>query len=247
MANVILSPVVADILKRSVVTETSIALPNGHLDRPIYDAVNKALVAAGGKWNKRAQAHIFPHDPRPRLGLMLDTGVAIDERKAYQSFFTPADLAARLAAMASVRGKTVLEPSAGEGAIADACTAAGSSGVDCFEIRQEFAQTLEAKGYSVGCVDFLSVSPSVNFDYDRVVMNPPFRGNQDIKHVAHAIRFSRSGGVIVAVMSAGAVEKPAFQGIAMALNRIEITPLPQEAFKESGANFSTVIVKGTVK
>lgn len=247
MANVTLSPVVADILKRSVVTETSIRLPNGRLDRPIYNAVHKALVAAGGKWNKSAQAHIFPHDPRPRLGLMLDTGVAIDERKAYQSFFTPPELATRLAAIASVRGQTVLEPSAGEGAIADACLAAGCSRVDCFEIRDNYAQKLEAKGYSVGCVDFLSVSPSSNFDYDRVVMNPPFRRNQDIKHVAHAVRFLRSGGMIVAVMSAPAIEKPAFQGIKMAFSRFEIISLPQDAFAESGANFSTVVVKGTVK
>lgn len=39
------------------------------LDRKLYEAVNKALEAAGGRWNKKAKAHVFKGDPRPYLGL----------------------------------------------------------------------------------------------------------------------------------------------------------------------------------
>lgn len=48
---------------------------------------------AGGRWNRSAQAHVFAGDPRPKLGLMLETGVAVDEQKKFQAFYTPPELA----------------------------------------------------------------------------------------------------------------------------------------------------------
>ena len=84
-----ISDAVRDILAQAIIDETSVTLACGQLDRKLYEAVNKVLVAAGGKWNRKSGSHIFPRDPREALGLAVTTGVAINEQKARQTFYTP--------------------------------------------------------------------------------------------------------------------------------------------------------------
>lgn len=89
------------------------------LDRKTYEAVNKVLVAAGGKWDRKSKAHLFAGDPRENLGIAVATGTIVDKKKSLGQFFTPAGLAHRIVALADVRaGDRVLEPSAGNGALA---------------------------------------------------------------------------------------------------------------------------------
>ena len=54
-------------------------------------------------------------------------------------------------------------------------------------------------------IDFLSMEPEdyLGNCYDRVIMNPPFSNQQDIKHVNHALKFLKDDGVLVSVMSPG--------------------------------------------
>lgn len=238
MANVTLSPIVSEILGRATITENRLVLPPERLDRKTYEAVNKALVAAGGKWSTKAQAHVFGGDPRPKLGLMLETGVAIDEKKKYQAFFTPADLAAQVADMADVEGHTVLEPSAGHGSIADACLAAGAECVECIELNPESAAKLRMKEYPTTEGDFLSLAPK---QYTRIVMNPPFTKDQDVKHVAHALCFLAPGGVLVAIMLANTA-RPRFAALVEGLDH-DIEDVPAGAFKESGTLIATIILR----
>src|SRR5438132_7829541 len=115
MANFKIDDDVRDVLSRASCQDLSLRLPAGQLDRKLYERVNKALVNAGGKWNRSAQVHIFPSHAQPKLLAMLGTGVSIDEKKRDQSFFTPPELARKVVAMASVHGHAVLEPSAGMG------------------------------------------------------------------------------------------------------------------------------------
>lgn len=65
-------------------------------------------------------------DPRVKLGLTLETGVATDCKKTLQFFPTPPELAALVAIRSHVRGCSVLEPSAGHGALAKACVNEGA-------------------------------------------------------------------------------------------------------------------------
>jgi hypothetical protein len=48
--------------------------------------------------------------------------------------------------------------------------------------------------------DFMTL-PALSITPDKVLMNPPFSGNQDIQHVCHAINMLRPGGRLVAIMS----------------------------------------------
>lgn len=248
MADFKLTPEVAGILSNATIEGTNLYLPPTQLDRKLYDAVNKALENLGGKWNKKAKAHVFASDPVSRLAAALGTGIASDddneglnarkEKKLYQAFFTPSELARQIVAVADVNGARVLEPSAGLGALADACDEAGASIVNCIEINPEFVATLKAKGYSVTEGDFLQMA--TNRLYHRIVMNPPFTKNQDIAHVEHALRWLAPGGVLVAIMG-GSTQRPGFVDL-IERTGAEVRPLPEGAFKESGTNVATVLV-----
>ena len=122
MGNQTLTPEITAVLERAVISGNQVTLPQ--MDRALYLKVDKALQNAGGKWNTRAKAHLFNSDPHAKLGLMCDTGIAVDEKKLSQAFYTPPALAARMAELADVKDQIVLEPECGAGALVDACMAA---------------------------------------------------------------------------------------------------------------------------
>ncbi len=92
MSHATLTPEVEAILRASTITENLLVLPAGQLERKLYDAVNKVIVNCGGKWDRFKKGHVFPSDPRAKLGIALDTGVAEDTKKTLQAFYTPAAL-----------------------------------------------------------------------------------------------------------------------------------------------------------
>jgi predicted RNA methylase len=245
MADAKLSPEVIDILKRSTITANSLILPPQQLERKLYEDVNKALVNAGGKWNRSAGAHLFNSDPRAKLGLGIETGVVIDEKKLYQAFFTPPELAKRVVELADVKGKTVLEPSAGIGALAHECLAFNSTHVVCVEINKEFCDKLwRISNCAVFNKDFLEFDPHMRFEC--VVMNPPFRVNTDCKHVRHALKFLAQKGRLVSIMG-GNIGRPAFTALLSDIEdsgrQYRIHDVEEGAFKESGTNIKTIILE----
>lgn len=239
MANVVLTDEVKDVLRRSTVSGDSLTLP-AQLDRKLYEAVNKVIGLAGGKWNKSAKAHVFPGDPMKKLGMTLDTGVAIDEKKQRQAYYTPTELADYVAELACIDGNIVLEPSAGGGALAAACMRNGAHGVVCVELDPDEAKKLSGC-YTTYNVDFLTTVPDKLGLFSRIVMNPPFQKNQDIKHVAHALKCLEPGGILVAIMS-GNTSRPAFVKLVHGLDH-DVQPVDAGAFKESGTNIATIILK----
>ncbi|MEL6427473.1 MAG: DUF4942 domain-containing protein, partial [Pseudomonadota bacterium] len=95
--------------------------------------------------------------------------------KDLQFYATPADAVAFLLDDFHIRqGARVLEPSAGEGAIAKAAIAKGAR-VDCVEIHPSRAETLQGIGAEAVMIrNFLTMRPAAI--YDAVLMNPPFCG-----------------------------------------------------------------------
>ena len=115
-------------------------------------------------------------------------------------FPTPPDVAARVAAYAELApGLSVLEPSAGTGALVRAVRAAEPDVRRIIAIERD-ARLADQMGHL--CFDFLEVPPT-HSGYDRVMMNPPFSGGADIRHVEHALEFLRPGGLLVAIMADG--------------------------------------------
>lgn len=232
-------PDVQEVLRSSTITPTSLILPPGLLPRPLYEAVNKVITNAGGKWNKKAKAHLFTTDPRERLGLALATGKTVNQQQVTQAFYTPKELADELAVLANVFDCTVLEPSAGHGAIAEACANAGAMAVICVEQDPESCAVLAKKGFDYENADFLTWK--ADYKFQRVVMNPPFTRNQDVIHVQAALKRLLPGGRLVSVM-AGNTTRPQFTKLVENLDH-QVIPLPPNSFKESGTNVNTVILK----
>ena len=175
------------------------------------------------------------------LGLMLETGVSLDQKKIFQAFYTPQEIAEIVVKRADVKGMTCLEPSAGEGALALEMRKQGADSIVCCELNEEACFKLMQFNFNALLKsDFLELK---TFDkFDRVVMNPPFTKNQDIKHVEHALKFVKNGGRLVSIMSGNTDRQQFDKFISNLYLKYEITDLPEGAFKESGTNIKTIML-----
>lgn len=230
-SNFKLSDEVRDVLARSTITATSVALPPETLERKLYEAVNKALEGAGGKWDRKSKTHVFTRDPRETLGLAVETGQALNLRTKLQAFYTPPDLAERMVAATGIANHRdvvracagdrfarplALEPSVGEGALAVALIKAAAGQValtacDTDEVALKVAEPAIVAAYKAAGVkaptcqvhacDFLRISAHDSVRYDFIIMNPPFTGGADMTHVMHAWKLLAEGGVLVALTS----------------------------------------------
>jgi predicted RNA methylase len=214
----------------------------------MYLDVNKVLEAAGGKWNKKEKGHVFESDAEEVIDQIILTGeIGTAQEAGY--FPTPLPVVSRLIELAELKpGMFVLEPSAGTGNIAR--EVAKITTVDCVEIEKKYIDKWAAEGIArvIERGDFLTMEPLAYLGaiYDRVIMNPPFAKQADIKHVIHALEFLKSGGRLVSVMSAGVTFRndnraKGFREYVL-LHGGMIERLDPGAFKESGTMVNAVIV-----
>lgn len=238
-----LSNDVLAILSAAEIEGNTVRLTCGQLDRKLYVDVNAALEALGGKWNRKTRGHDFPSDPAEKLENAILTGeVTPPSKNGY--FPTPKTVVKQLLDLADLSdGMTVLEPSAGQGAIADELRAIGFEPF-CCEILPENVKVLKEKSYYMPTQDFFTLQEKDRFD--RVIMNPPFERQADIDHVLHAFELLRAKGKLVSVMSAGITFRADKKAVAFRefvdAHLGEIIPLPQGSFEESGTGVNSVIV-----
>jgi protein-L-isoaspartate O-methyltransferase len=241
---------VVEVLARVEISDGLVVLP-GQLDRPLYESVNKALTALGGKWNRGRGGHVFPPGQpiADELQAIIDGGVL--ERALTGYFPTPRPLAEQLIALADVRPEhLVLEPSAGRGAIADLlANIVPAERLYLIERDPTHHQALEVTGYRAPqliCGDFLATT-ALPEHFDRIVMNPPFEQKQDVAHVTRAYQLLAPGGRLVAITSAGVAFRSdaATRGLRELIEHSDggsITENPPGAFKASGTSTNTFTV-----
>jgi predicted RNA methylase len=244
-----IEPVIIDILDRGRSEGEVYYLPQGQLDRKVYERVNKVLELAGGKWNRKCGGHVFADPASDALEPIFLNGQIADLRREFQVFETPQDLAADIVARAAVEhGHGVLEPSAGSGRIAAEAKRAGGQ-VACVEIRPEAIAGLREQGFaSVIEADFLALPTGPPGPlFDRVVMNPPFAKGADAKHVLHALKFLRPGGRLVSVMAGSAPYRTAgaYRHLHQVLGDLihKFSPLPEGAFRDAGTDVNTCLLE----
>lgn len=218
----------------------------GTLDRKLYERVNKVLEAAGGKWNRKAKAHLYDGDAAEAMEQIILTGWCDTKRKQNFGYFpTPIALGLQVAELACIEaGSAVLEPSIGQGHLAEAIKRVqpGAS-ITGYELLPENIAKCVGR-FSTTEADFLKVEVVPQFDC--VVMNPPFAKQADIWHVQHALKFLKPGGRLVSIMSASVTFRD--NKLTTAFRELvderggEITQNDQGAFKESGTMVNTVTV-----
>lgn len=248
-----------NVIRRMQWSDTGLtAVIHETLDRALYEKVNKALTAMGGKWSRSIKAHVFKTDPRPQVEGLLEAGSLTVERDGF--FETPRAVVERmleLAPMPEYRAH-ILEPSAGMGAILEVLMsqkfATERNSFYFCEKNDQRADHIK-KNFDAERVgkDFMKleafdpIEQEVRY-YDRIYMNPPFEEGQDIDHVQHAYDLLADSGdaALVAVMSEG----PFFRADRKATEFREwledvggiSEPLPAGSFKESGTGVNTRLV-----
>jgi predicted RNA methylase len=237
---------ILSLLEQCTVQGNELVITCGQLERKTYEALNKVIVALGGKWNWKAGAHLFPDDPSVRVEEALLTGEYSDKKKDFGFFETPKELAEIVADRASISpDHKILEPSAGKGRLANAAQSHASfKNIYCIEILPEYCNYLKGFGYKVRQRDFLLTKPKPVFD--RVIMNPPFsvagRPQADIDHVLHAFECLKPGGRLVSIMGAGVRFRQNKKTVDFRKRVKEIRDNPPDSFKISGTSVNTVIV-----
>ncbi len=130
------------------------------------------------------------------------------EGRAYEHYPTPLPIVQTMLDLADIQpGQRVLEPSAGEGMIAEQIRARQpDAAIHVVEYDTILSDVLLLKGFNVTTGDFLAYNKDRALRFDRIVMNPPFDRGTDIEHVYHAYRMLADGGTLVAIVSGSAID-----------------------------------------
>ena len=177
----------------------------GQHDKAAMAEAEKVLMAIGAV--KVRHYWQFDYDPTEVLDLVVCSG-CIPDHKSHQFYPTPESIAALAVELAQIGPEhTCLEPSAGQGGLADMMP---STRTICVEISDLHCQILKAKGYATVQADFLKFTSDKPFD--RIVMNPPFSEGRWQAHLQYAAGMLADDGRLIAILPASAKGKPVLEG-----------------------------------
>jgi hypothetical protein len=195
------------------------------LDKHVRAEVTQVLESLGGvqinTGERGSGMFAFEYSVASALREIIASG-CVPDAKAHQHYPTPPNLAARLVELAEIGpDDLVLEPSAGQGAIAEMLPRGQTT---CVEVSALHCAVLRAKGFTVIEGDFLKVS-TITVKPTVVVTNPPFDRGQWEAHIVHAadllassptdpvwVRDRGFGSRLVAILPEGAPAKFSLPG-----------------------------------
>lgn len=191
-----------EILKHCILENNVLKLPEVQFNRKSYVEAKKWIEEAGGSWEGgKTQGFVFPFNPE-RIFAILKEGKRYNLQQEYQFFETPSELADWLVMLVGsiTQNDTVLEPSAGRGAIVRAIHRACSGvTVDCYELMPENRKILSNEpGINILGEDFIK---ECRGKYSKIIANPPFTKNQDIDHVMLMYKRLDENGTLAAITS----------------------------------------------
>lgn len=238
---------VEEILKHCTLENDILKLPAVQFNKKSYAEAKKWIEEAGGSWQGgKVQGFTFSFNPE-RVFSILKEGKRCNLQQDFQFFETPAAVADWLVMLADGINETdtILEPSAGRGALIRAIhRACPSVIVECYELMPENRKFLHTLG-NVILLDEDFTKDSAGH-YTKIIANPPFSGNQDIEHVKLMYNRLEEGGTLVAITSQHwkfASEKKCVE-FRKWLEEVhgEVFEIGVGEFKESGTTVSTMAV-----
>ena len=240
------TPAAADVLRRGAVTDDGkgplYKLPDEQLDRKVYVETAKVLGALGVAWNRGRGGFPCPTDFMVAIAQALGDGKAVDQDKSMGFWPTPPALADEVVRLLELRPlQSILEPSAGDGALLAALQRAHPWIVEEDVVACElddgrveglwrdfpWADVVQGDFLS-GCLgDCATKAP-------RCIMNPPFGNRIEEAHVLHALGLLARGGRLVAIMP-GLHPREDFLAEVMATGgSVRVVPVEAGAFKPAG-------------
>lgn len=227
-----------EVLKNCNVEGNIVKLPNVQLDRKLYLEVAKSLELIGGKWKGgKVFGFVFATDPSDLLNNIAN-GEKRNLKKEFQFFGTPENIANHLVYLADLNSNdTILEPSAGQGAIIKAINKVSDIVPDCFELMDINRIVLNKSGLKFNLIgdDFLKHNGK---KYSKIIANPPFTKNQDIDHLREMYRCLLKGGRLICITSESWVNGHQKKQIEfkewLDAVKADVLDIERGSFKESG-------------
>ena len=236
-----------DILRNCTLENGVLKLPSVQFSKESYAVAKKWIEEAGGRWvGGKVQGFEFPFNP-DRVFKILHEGKRCKLQQEFQFFETPRELADWLVMLAGgiMPNDTILEPSAGRGGLIKAIhrTCPGVT-VDCFELMPENKEILATlEGVQILGDDF---TKECNKMYDKIIANPPFSGNQDIKHTRIMYNHLAEGGSMAVITSTHWLHgsESICEEFRNWLDSVggKIHNISAGTFQESGTNIETVAI-----
>lgn len=202
-------------------------------DKHLTSAVVDILTLIGGV--KHSDGYFeFDYDPTDVINDIVNSG-CVPDFKSHQYYPTPKNLAEKAVELAELKSDdSILEPSAGQGGIADVINIGK---LTCVEVSKLQCKILEEKGYNVIHNDFLKwvESDGEHLFYDKIIMNPPFSEGRWKAHLEAAFTKLKTNGKLIAILPSSTYNKQLLKGI----NHEYYGPFDNEF---SGTSVSVVIV-----
>ena len=222
----------------------------GNVSDEEYDKLKPVIEHLGGHWREKFKCFVFGEDVSDKIDFYLEHGVEISEKYRWQEetqfYPTPKNVAEHVVDLAEiVEGNSVLEPSAGWGNLLDPISV--KCDILAIEPLMENSDVLRRKCYNHSVGTFEDFVKHTTQKFDRVVMNPPFSGQRDIKHLLMAYNLLNQGGVLVAIISENALYYETelsdyFRQFLKEHNGC-VEVVPSRSFEESGTTIEVVIIK----
>lgn len=222
-----------------------LTLPQTKLNQKAYLKAKKWIEEAGGSWNTSKQGFSWVFDANRVVQILLQ-GRRCNLQKEFQFFATPAKIAdLAVSKFTSIDpDMTILEPSAGRGALVEAVRRrCHSAVVDCYELMPENVPFLKkVDGAHIIGTDFTKAEGK----WQRIIANPPFSGNQDIDHVYMMYDHLNVGGELSCIVSqhwkfANDQKCVRFREW-LDINEADVTDIDCGEFKESGTSVATSLI-----
>ncbi len=242
------------VLAQCTVDGNTVVINSGQLDRKLYEVVNKVLDAIGGKWNRKVKGHIFDYDPSDALASVVSTG-EVPGKNPLAYFPSPPTVVKQMIDGLIRFGlddiHTILEPSAGNGAIIAGLKEYLPEHIRITAVEVDPARVATLQQYfpeiNVVQADFLQWQPEHQFD--AIMMNPPFRTPDRplayVDHVEHALALRKDPGLLVAVTPIGWQFTGSRRRLVQFRETVESSgyhhDLPENAFAASGTNVRTCL------
>lgn len=117
---------------------------------------------------------------------------------------TPHEVIEQMLSLSDIRGKIILEPSAGSGNIVDFLQKNGAKKVIACEINTKLQAIIAGKCELIAS-DFLTVTPDMISHIDMIVMNPPFSVEE--AHILHAWDIAPEGCEIISLCNSSLLSR----------------------------------------
>lgn len=199
------------LIKRGVLNNCIIFLPK--MSDADYNRIKPFIEHLGTHWREKEQGfryNISDGLMERRIEKLCEAReIVLSEYQLFQIknqyYPTPHRLAREMVKLAKIEaGHKVLEPSAGSGRLLNEIIRyTDIENIQGIEIDESKAQTLHKCGYNIINTSFEDYynNKKSNVEFDRVVMNPPFSEERDLRHTAMAFNLLKTGGILVGLVA----------------------------------------------